>query len=62
MIRYLLCLRNWVRIQEADSDGDDADDEADEEVLNVGVHAHTPPHSASCFGHTNNNEYITYVA
>ncbi|KFY97750.1 hypothetical protein V500_01934 [Pseudogymnoascus sp. VKM F-4518 (FW-2643)] len=31
-IRYLLCLRNWGRIQEADSDGDDADDEADEEV------------------------------
>jgi hypothetical protein len=31
-IRYLLCLRNWGQIQEADSDGDDADDEADEVV------------------------------
>jgi hypothetical protein len=29
-IRYLLCLRNWGRIQEADSDGDDADDERNE--------------------------------
>ena len=29
-IRYLLCLRNWGKIQEADSDGDDADDEAPE--------------------------------
>ena len=27
-IRYLLCLQNQGRIQEADSDGDDADDEA----------------------------------
>ncbi|KFY67389.1 hypothetical protein V496_01580 [Pseudogymnoascus sp. VKM F-4515 (FW-2607)] len=31
-IRYLLCLRNWGRIQEAESDGDDADDKADEEI------------------------------
>ena len=29
-IRYLLCLRNWGKIREADSDGDDADDEAPE--------------------------------
>ncbi|KFZ15665.1 hypothetical protein V501_02624 [Pseudogymnoascus sp. VKM F-4519 (FW-2642)] len=29
-IRYLLCLRNWGRIREADSDGDDADDKAHE--------------------------------
>jgi hypothetical protein len=28
-IRYLLCLRNWGKIQEANSDGDDADDEAE---------------------------------
>jgi hypothetical protein len=29
-IRYLLCLRNWGQIPDASSDGEDADDEADE--------------------------------
>jgi hypothetical protein len=28
-IRYLLCLRNWGQLPDADSDGDDADDEAE---------------------------------